>query len=183
MSVFDPIDPKTVSIAALKRRSSQLFAAAERGEDPAGPVRAGWYRCFLCRRESRKGVPEQEARAEYERRFPGHEPYDPGSLYLLCDECKPDRRGRPGCAAVTAPPPEQLKFTDPISGRECELVIPENGAVYPGAAQPKIGVRHPGCGWLADLAIEYDAFFCPACNFNGRASGAWAARMIKKRVA
>ena len=33
---------------------------------------------------------------------------------------------------------------------------------------------------LADLAIELDAFFCPACHRNGRVSGAWCLDVIEE---
>ena len=70
-------------------------------------------------------------------------------------------------------------FTDPISGKICVLVIPPAGRVHPTAGQPKIGVDHPGCDQLADVAVELDAFYCPACRWNGRVSGAWAVDQIE----
>ena len=76
----------------------------------------------------------------------------------------------------------RFAFTDLISGRECELVAPPGGAVYPEVGQPKIGVAHPGCEMLADLCVELDAFYCPAywgCGWNGRVSGAWCLDMIE----
>ena len=69
-------------------------------------------------------------------------------------------------------------FTDPASGRECSLTVPPDGRVFPGPGEPKIGVIHPGCDQTADLAIELDAFWCPACRWNGRVSGAWAADVM-----
>lgn len=60
-------------------------------------------------------------------------------------------------------------FTDPISGEECALVIPAGG---------RPGIAHPRCPALADLAVELDAFYCPACGWNGRVSGAWCAARI-----
>lgn len=62
----------------------------------------------------------------------------------------------------------RLSFTDPISGQECQLVI----------SNVAVGIAHPGCEQLADLSIQLDAFYCPACRWNGRVSGAWCADMI-----
>jgi hypothetical protein len=69
-------------------------------------------------------------------------------------------------------------FTDLASGAECELVIPLGGRVYPRDGEPQIGVAHPECAELADLAVELDAFYCRFCQWNGRISGAWAAGLI-----
>lgn len=66
---------------------------------------------------------------------------------------------------VTAP------FTDPVSGARCVLVVVPGGGVVPG-------VVHPRCDRLADLSLELDAFWCPACRWNGRVSGAWAHDVI-----
>lgn len=55
-------------------------------------------------------------------------------------------------------------FTDPISHRACTLHVQEGF----------MGVEHPGCDQLADVAITLDAFFCRSCTHNGRISGAWA---------
>jgi hypothetical protein len=74
-------------------------------------------------------------------------------------------------------------FTDPVSGEECALVIPPGGSVYPAAGQPKTGVAHPRCAVLADLAMDLDAFWCPACRWNGRVSGAWCADVIRRGAA
>jgi len=62
-------------------------------------------------------------------------------------------------------------FTDDVGGGWCELVVP--------AGEAKIGIAHPRCDTLADLAIDLDAFFCADCHRNGRISGAWAADVIK----
>jgi hypothetical protein len=70
-------------------------------------------------------------------------------------------------------------FTDDIGGGWCELVIPPGGKVYPQAGEAKIGIGHPRCDVVADLAIELDAFFCPECKRNGRVSGAWCAEVIE----
>jgi hypothetical protein len=80
---------------------------------------------------------------------------------------------------VTAPGEVRAAFTDPVSDEECALVIPPDGRVFPTTRQAKIGVAHPRCDELADLAIELDAFWCPACKWNGRVSGAWCADMIR----
>ena len=69
-------------------------------------------------------------------------------------------------------------FTDDVSGQPCELVIPDGGKVFPSPGEPKTGVRHPDCPAVADLCMDLDAFYCPACRWNGRISGAWAAGMI-----
>lgn len=64
-------------------------------------------------------------------------------------------------------------FTDLISWKNCSLAIDaETGNCK--------GVSHPGCPVLADLVIELDAFFCPACKMNGRVTGAWAADVIAR---
>lgn len=70
-------------------------------------------------------------------------------------------------------------FYDDVQGGECELVVPPGGRVYPKAGEAKIGVAHPGCAAVADLAIDLDAFFCPACHRNGRVSGAWCRDVIE----
>jgi hypothetical protein len=70
-------------------------------------------------------------------------------------------------------------FTDPVSNAECELVIPPGGQVYPQPGGAKTGVAHPGCPAIADLAIELDAFWCPACRRSGRVSGAWCTDLIR----
>lgn len=70
-------------------------------------------------------------------------------------------------------------FTDPARNEQCELVIPAGGRVHPINDEPKIGVAHPDCDEIADLALDLDAFFCPACKRNGRISGAWACLRIE----
>lgn len=70
-------------------------------------------------------------------------------------------------------------FTDPVRALECELVVPPGGRVYPRPGGAKTGVAHPGCPAVADLAIDLDAFWCPACRWNGRVSGAWCADVIR----
>lgn len=77
--------------------------------------------------------------------------------------------------------PTKTTFTDPISGETCILVVPPYGRVFPSHGEAKIGVGHPRCSELADLAIELDAFYCPACRWNGRISGAWALDVIEGR--
>lgn len=61
-------------------------------------------------------------------------------------------------------------FLDPVSGHGCELVA-EDGIT---------GIWHPGCDRLADIAVELDAFYCPACKANGRVSGTWCADMLSR---
>ena len=70
-------------------------------------------------------------------------------------------------------------FYELVRGGECTLVVPLDGRVYPQAGEPKIGVEHPDCDAVADLAIELDAFFCPQCKRNGRVSGAWCRDVIE----
>jgi hypothetical protein len=70
-------------------------------------------------------------------------------------------------------------FYELVRGGECTLVVPPGGRVYPQAGEAKIGVEHPRCDAVADLAIELDAFFCPACHRNGRVSGAWCRDVIE----
>lgn len=73
----------------------------------------------------------------------------------------------------------RFRFSDPIRGQTCALVIPPDGRVFPSGAEPKIGIAHPGCDNLADLSIELDAFYCQVCRWNGRVSGAWCVDMIE----
>lgn len=70
-------------------------------------------------------------------------------------------------------------FTDPITRVDVTLVIPPDGVVFPMLGEQKIGVEHPGCPEVADLALEYDAFYCPRCRWSGRITGAWAVAMIE----
>jgi hypothetical protein len=70
-------------------------------------------------------------------------------------------------------------FYELVRGGECTLVVPSAGRVFPQAGGAKTGVAHPGCDAVADLAIELDAFFCPACHRNGRVSGAWCRDVIE----
>jgi hypothetical protein len=78
-----------------------------------------------------------------------------------------DRRG---------PGQGRYPFTDVAGGARCVLVVPPDaGAGYP---QLRAGVEHPGCGQLADLAVELDAFYCPGCGYNGRVPGGWCLAMI-----
>ena len=72
-----------------------------------------------------------------------------------------------------------MPFVDEVRGGECVLVVPAGGKVFPRSGEPKIGVVHPHCVTVADLALHLDAFFCPACHRNGRISGFWAADVIK----
>jgi hypothetical protein len=72
------------------------------------------------------------------------------------------------------------RFTDLVSGRECTLVIPPDGRVFPKPGEPKIGIRHPGCDELADVVVGADAFFCTGCRWGGRVPGAWCVDMIER---
>lgn len=61
-------------------------------------------------------------------------------------------------------------FTDPVSGRQVTLVFgPEPLTPYDG----NHGVRHPDCPELAPVSPDLDCFYCSACQWNGRISGAW----------
>jgi hypothetical protein len=78
-----------------------------------------------------------------------------------------------------APAVVRVPFTDLAHRAGCVLVIPPGGRVYPaGPGALQIGVEHPGCTRVADLALDLDAFFCPSCQRNGRISGRWASGMI-----
>ena len=70
-----------------------------------------------------------------------------------------------------------------VGGGWCELVVPAGGKVYPQDGEPKIGIAHPRCISIADLAIELDAFFCSTCKRNGRVSGAWCRDVIEAAAA
>lgn len=68
-------------------------------------------------------------------------------------------------------------FRDPISGRECALRVGMDvDRLRPGL--PGLGVRHGECPQLADVSPELDCFYCPACGWNGRVSGAWAMDLL-----
>jgi hypothetical protein len=77
------------------------------------------------------------------------------------------------------PRTRRAAFTDEATGGTCELVIPSGGSAHPNDRQGQIGIAHPGCPQLADLAIELDAFYCRRCQRNGRISGAWCADIIR----
>lgn len=86
-SIFDPVDPPAVSDGDLKRRVGVFFAAMERGDLPCPPLPPGWFRCFTCRREFPKAVPEAEALEEYRRRFAGEPDPEPDTPFIVCDYC------------------------------------------------------------------------------------------------
>lgn len=71
---------------------------------------------------------------------------------------------------------------DPIRHHNVTLVIPDGGRIFPSDGEPKIGIEHPGCDQLADLSVELDAFYCQACKWNGRVSGAWAVDRIQAHL-
>lgn len=58
-------------------------------------------------------------------------------------------------------------FTDPVSGRDVVLHLVDG-----------LGVAHGDCPVLADVLPEIDAFYCPACRWNGRISGAWFTGLV-----
>lgn len=64
-------------------------------------------------------------------------------------------------------------FTDLATRRQCELLT------QPGKP-PR--VIHPACGAYADVSVQFDAFYCPICRWNGRVSGAWVADMQEAEV-
>lgn len=70
-------------------------------------------------------------------------------------------------------------FRDPIKQRVCQLVVPRDGSYFPTGDEPKIGIAHPDCDHIADVSPNLDAFYCPACRWNGRVSGAWVVGVVK----
>lgn len=72
--------------------------------------------------------------------------------------------------------PVELGFTDPSSDRTVTLVIQ---GPDPSFWNGTIGVRHGDCPTLADVSPDIDAFYCQACRWNGRVSGAWAIDMAE----
>ena len=62
------------------------------------------------------------------------------------------------------------RFVDSISGESCSIVHNPSLGWWNGG----MGVEHPRCLQLADLSPDLDAFYCTACQWNGRVSGAWA---------
>lgn len=71
------------------------------------------------------------------------------------------------------------RFTDVVSGAECELVIAADGCVSRKPGEPKTGIRHPDCDQLADISVGLDAFYCTTCHHGGRVSGSWCLDMIE----
>lgn len=97
-----------------------------------------------------------------------------GDLLLDPDLFKPTPAGDSARSALLDhDTPRRYVFND--RGFICALVIPEGGRL---AGHPKIGIEHPGCPMLADLALELDAFYCTRCTVNGRVSGAWCVAMV-----
>lgn len=70
-------------------------------------------------------------------------------------------------------------FTDPITHRQCLLVVPPGSLLFATGDEPKVGVEHPDCEHLADISVELDAFYCQECRWNGRVSGAWVVDVIE----
>ncbi len=72
--------------------------------------------------------------------------------------------------------PIAYHFTDPVSGRVCDLTFigPD-----PSWWDHTAGVAHPDCSMLADVSAEIDAFYCPECRWNGRLSGMWATDCLR----
>lgn len=63
-----------------------------------------------------------------------------------------------------------LGFVDPITDAICTLRI-RHGVPT---------VEHPRCDQPADVAIPFDSFYCPACGWNGRVSGAWVSHQLDR---
>lgn len=62
--------------------------------------------------------------------------------------------------------PTSYVFTDPVSGQQCALhLVP-------------VGVEHPGCDKRASVTPDLDSFYCTACGWNGRISGAWVMTLV-----
>lgn len=60
-------------------------------------------------------------------------------------------------------------FNDAVNnGQECKLVFTVNDGTGMIA-----GISHPSCDRLADISLDLDAFYCTACKYNGKVSGAW----------
>lgn len=70
------------------------------------------------------------------------------------------------------------EFTDPCSMATCTLIVegPSPSFFDP---ERRSGVQHPGCGHLADVSADLDAFYCGICKWNGRISGAWAIDVLQ----
>jgi hypothetical protein len=62
----------------------------------------------------------------------------------------------------------EYPFTDHISNRDCTLIVDGSKAAFDGNR-----VRHGECPELAPVSLDLDAFYCVACRWNGRVSGAW----------
>lgn len=70
-------------------------------------------------------------------------------------------------------PSAAFAFVDPISKRECDLVLIHG--------EPPT-VSHPDCDERADVSIEGDAFYCVKCRMSGRISGYWVVDMIDRHM-
>lgn len=70
----------------MRARRTLLMRLEDSGRGVAGspPPEAGWFRCWLCRRVLPKKWTDEEARAEFARRFPGNELDE---RFTLCDDC------------------------------------------------------------------------------------------------
>lgn len=66
-------------------------------------------------------------------------------------------------------------FTDPVTGRECVLVVRPVERLFDALL-----VEHDDCDTLAEVSADLDCFFCRDCHWNGRISGAWAVDMWEK---
>jgi len=42
------------------------------------------------------------------------------------------------------------------------------------------GLHHPGCEQPADVSVDLDSAFCPACGLNVRISGAWVIDVLER---
>jgi hypothetical protein len=88
----------------------------------------------------------------------------------------PDDRHAPRPFDATSVVIREFHFDDPIACSGVTLVV--NGP-QPSFSDGTVGVLHDGCDWLADVTPDLDAFYCQACQRNGRISGAWAVDCVR----
>lgn len=62
-------------------------------------------------------------------------------------------------------------FTDPTNpGAMLALVVDDAGTPT---------VEHLPCGTGADVTVELDAWYCPACSRRGRVAGSWVVSIVR----
>jgi hypothetical protein len=161
LSIFDPVNPATVSVACLKQRTGLLLAAMERGEVPDMPVAPGSFRCFTCRRESVKGQSDEDAEAEYRRRF-GGEP-DPGTPFILCDDCNRIIAQDQGVPLLCPSGPRSRGLAPPARARLSSRRLPRR---RPGQGTPAFPSRSPsGCsGRSGRCSSRSPSSSCSGCD-------------------